>query len=643
MPGNSALPGSNPQWMPRGGGQNYFDNRLVTRYGADPSGTRNSWQAFYDSIQGVSGNGFVVVPPGTYKVEGAPLVVPANVHIIGINGLVTLTRTQVTSDNDAFFDVQGNNVLIANLNFSISAIEQAWGINVSAGVTDLLIRDCNFNNAERAIHVAGTAASPCDRVTILRCYITHTGASAVNNRAIQLENTRYSSIEDCEVDGGSASDYQFCVFLDDVTELKILGSNFLNASASGIGNNSNSDVLGLTIFDCLVESCGSSGVNLSGPTGTANEVRDIRVSGCFLVDNGSHGLVISGSAAGNKPTGIVLAANIFKGNTQNGLNLAAVRNAALTANSYRQNGREGLLVTSVGGVESANVVCNGPNVAGNSTSDVTVYAGLNINACLGFVLNGGIFDGKDADDVVDPGDMSGVTQTGGSAIQVGSASDDVTLNDPTILNAAGDDPDIDIDATTTTVIVHRSGSGTPEASALGSVGSTYVRTDGGSGSTLYIKESGNANVNTGWAAVGGAANYMFATMDGDQTFSAAAAIEFDVDGGSNNITVDAATNIGRFTLPAGKVYILEAAVRFSSSSADNLSFRWHNVTDATDIGIEARCTTVTDTGNTTTQPVAMALIDATAEAKEVEIRMTGGSGNETISSSRTWAFLRSVA
>lgn len=45
----------------------------------------------------------------------------------------------------------------------------------------------------------------------------------------------------------------------------------------------------------------------------------------------------------------------------------------------------------------------------------------------------------------------------------------------------------------------RSGTGTPEAAVTGSVGDLFLRTDGGAGTTLYVKESG-AGTNTGWVA-----------------------------------------------------------------------------------------------------------------------------------------------
>lgn len=43
-----------------------------------------------------------------------------------------------------------------------------------------------------------------------------------------------------------------------------------------------------------------------------------------------------------------------------------------------------------------------------------------------------------------------------------------------------------------------SGVGTPENAVTATVGSLYLRTDGGAGTALYVKESGTSN--TGWVA-----------------------------------------------------------------------------------------------------------------------------------------------
>ena len=54
------------------------------------------------------------------------------------------------------------------------------------------------------------------------------------------------------------------------------------------------------------------------------------------------------------------------------------------------------------------------------------------------------------------------------------------------------------DYVTTTVI--KSGAGTPEGAVTGNIGHIYLRTDGSTNTTLYVKEAG-AGTNTGWAAI----------------------------------------------------------------------------------------------------------------------------------------------
>ena len=49
-----------------------------------------------------------------------------------------------------------------------------------------------------------------------------------------------------------------------------------------------------------------------------------------------------------------------------------------------------------------------------------------------------------------------------------------------------------------TSAVWSSGTGTPEAVVTAPVGSMFTRTDGGAGTTLYVKETGTGN--TGWVA-----------------------------------------------------------------------------------------------------------------------------------------------
>lgn len=55
-----------------------------------------------------------------------------------------------------------------------------------------------------------------------------------------------------------------------------------------------------------------------------------------------------------------------------------------------------------------------------------------------------------------------------------------------------------VNATGKLYLVDQIGAGTPEAAVIASIGSTFLRNDGGASTTLYVKTSGNGN--TGWTA-----------------------------------------------------------------------------------------------------------------------------------------------
>ncbi len=64
----------------------------------------------------------------------------------------------------------------------------------------------------------------------------------------------------------------------------------------------------------------------------------------------------------------------------------------------------------------------------------------------------------------------------------------------------------------------RSGTGTPEAAVTGAIGDVFLRTDGGAGTAIYVKESGSGN--TGWAPIGttsGTKTLTNTTLDAEAT------------------------------------------------------------------------------------------------------------------------------
>lgn len=96
-------------------------------------------------------------------------------------------------------------------------------------------------------------------------------------------------------------------------------------------------------------------------------------------------------------------------------------------------------------------------------------------------------------------------------------------------------------------VVFYIGSGTPEGNITADPGSVYQRTDGGVGSSLYMKESGTGN--TGWFATGSA--WPTRTITGNTTLGPTDEVVFgDASGGAFTLTLPTAVSITgkRYTL-----------------------------------------------------------------------------------------------
>lgn len=78
----------------------------------------------------------------------------------------------------------------------------------------------------------------------------------------------------------------------------------------------------------------------------------------------------------------------------------------------------------------------------------------------------------------------------GSAFSLSRSTGQATFSDDVTIGG-----NVELGAAELTI---STGSGSPEGSVAASIGSIYLRTDGGAGTSLYVKESGTGN--TGWAA-----------------------------------------------------------------------------------------------------------------------------------------------
>ena len=276
----------------------------------------------------------------------------------------------------------------------------------------------------------------------------------------------------------------------------------------GMGNHGFEVVASALLYveDITTINCGSDGFHVSN-TSQVN----VNMNSGGVIDtrvNGRHGVYIQGGS-GNDSSSHMMGTIISQSNGGDGIKLEC-RSSNFNAVYTENNTGAGL----------------------NLTSDA------NGNKC--HIINGAITDNGDGNVIFHEDveaeragfqflEMSG-TATGGWKVNTGggtyngsttfrhTANQEFTLNaegytgDFTLKlrNAAASrtyDMDVEgniraqdgfkLTASSDVKIIH--GTGTPEGNYAAAVGSLFLRTDGGAGTTLYVKESGTGN--TGWAAV----------------------------------------------------------------------------------------------------------------------------------------------
>lgn len=94
-----------------------------------------------------------------------------------------------------------------------------------------------------------------------------------------------------------------------------------------------------------------------------------------------------------------------------------------------------------------------------------------------------------------------------------------------------------------TTVCDLSGSGSPEGAVTAGIGSVYRRTNGSTGTTLYVKEAGTGN--TGWSAVGGGGGSGLTNLNG----LTAGSQSFAVGTSGTDFAISSATSTHTFNLP----------------------------------------------------------------------------------------------
>ncbi len=119
------------------------------------------------------------------------------------------------------------------------------------------------------------------------------------------------------------------------------------------------------------------------------------------------------------------------------------------------------------------------------------------------------------------------------------------------------------------------------------------------------------------------------TMAGNHTadLSAADPVKFD----QSERSLFAITSLGRITIPAGGEFLISAACRATGAGAVEISYQWFDVTGVVSVGNIMNALSPTDASDDTGGGFpATAIIDTSAGARDVELRIGANTGATAI-------------
>ena len=451
----------------------------VRAFGAVGDGVTDDTTA----IQAALNAGDIVIPAGTYLVSsqlttsaartiqaqlGARLVKRAGPSSFPtLRAAATLRLSGLTIDG-------GSRSTRANL-----------GIALTGHADDSVITDCVFTNLQQAIQFySGTAAS---RVTLERnrletCtwgILIPPGGTNVTDDLRIVGNTFFDIAADpIEVQATAPGSSLARLQIVGNGIRRLTGTSRLSGFGIGVAGAVRDGVP--TVDGAIVaynhidgENNGSTqgghqGIHIEGQRGTlvlGNVIRNVgdtggtrerngihcltdhpsetglQIVGNSVVGCAGHGIRVVGTSTAQRP---VIVGNVAAENRGNGISLGEAVDALVAGNSTMHNGGVGI---AIGGPAPRGLLVTGNNAAGNTTADITISRGI---------------------------------------------------GDSTLSDNRGDVQDGARVLSRRHGLLEAQGTGSPEGVVSAPVGSLYRRTDGGRGTSLYIKESGSDK--TGWVA-----------------------------------------------------------------------------------------------------------------------------------------------
>jgi hypothetical protein len=447
------------------------------------------------------GDGVVFLDAGTYNIT-QPIYVPSNATLEGVG---TRTEIRCSGDYPAIVfenadESRAQSARVANLKITRSNTSGAPALQgESDGIRilgdDIAVEGVSIEDCFRGIRLVEDV-TPSERITIARCKITHANALAnTSTYGIDCADVRSLTIRDCHVSGAWLDGIKLRKNTRDVL---IAGGSSCENGVFGAGDGVDGYVGGDTfkmIGVLCADNTGNGAQIKTGPLTPADGyARKFEITGCTFRDNTNVGLTINTStidAPTNTGLDIMTAyarviGCLFEDNGSYGLFVRG-RNFEIVAPTCLSNGDYGLVAIT----DALDVTVQGGHYVGNANGGMYL-TGQRITVVAPTCI------GKEDPDIDNDADYAGVTATQPYGIVLASVCDDVVIENPRGHSNGTAYWSMQGDFTGKNVVINASGAVAP--SIPGSTGSTYRRTDGGAGSSFYVKEAGPPQSTAGWAA-----------------------------------------------------------------------------------------------------------------------------------------------
>ena len=452
----------------------------VKDFGAKGDDATDDTAAFVSAVAALPTGGTLYIPPGVYRIDGGNVTIPSYVSVLGAGiGVSILKNTNVagadlllftdstTSNKELRFgslkniELRGNadsghGVVVENAyHFCVELVHMTehGGIGLTFdshvngstyGQNMFVTRSFFLLNLGGGIRLSGSG----NIATIDRCSINQNGFYGV-----YADRHKQLAIKDCEL-----ADYYYSSAVSGNQGIPVV----INGGSA------------VTVENCSFEANGGQGTtpNAHIKTGWDGDLQ---------------------SATLNDVQGLTINGNDFKSTSGahegalNHVDLNRARGVEFIRNFFEKEGGYGYIVNGV--TLGSDMLTNGGLVFRNNTWDA-------LDAKLTGVSRPFIFDDVYFDSATGSAPVSSgrhATDTAHIVFWNRYATDAYDnfqiLGNGCILRGSG------ASAPTTGIY---SGSGSPEGVVTAGIGSLYQRSDGGTGTSLYVKESGTGN--TGWIA-----------------------------------------------------------------------------------------------------------------------------------------------